>query len=145
MRCGAISESVVTHIHNVLYEEEGSRACLDGLNWQPFSRRRDQRLRRVIAVGRCVAMPPYWPRPSGISNDPRDNMQVKLTNDVAKGADIDLVCLSLRLEEARSATCFVHQLRLIGQLKMNQLDHVFKPRHENEPWPAGVVHEQHAA
>ena len=46
-------------------------------------------------------MPPYWRRPSGISNDPRDDMQVKLTNDVAKRANIDLV--GLRLTEGTVA------------------------------------------
>ena len=89
-------------------------------------------------------MPPYRPRPGRIANNPRDNMQVKLAHDIAKRADIDLVGPQVTLQEPRSATCLVHQLRLIRELKIDQFDHAFQPWHENEPWPAGVVH-QHGA
>src|SRR5580704_13756639 len=89
-------------------------------------------------------MPPYRPRPGRIANNPRDDMQVKLTNDVAEGADIDLVRPRATLQEPRSAARFVHQLRLVRQLKIGQFDQAFPPGHENEPWPAGVVHQQHS-
>ena len=35
-------------------------------------------------------MPPYWPRLSRIANNPRDNMQVELTDDVAKAPTLIL-------------------------------------------------------
>ena len=90
-------------------------------------------------------MSPHRPRPGRIANDPRDNMQVKLTNDVAKRADIDLVRLALIFQEPRSATRLFHQLRLVRGLKIDQFDQAFPSGHENEPGPAGVVHQQHAA
>lgn len=72
-------------------------------------------------------------------------MQVKLTNDVAKGGDIDLVHPCMSFQESRGPPRLVHQSRLVRQLKIDQFDQAFPPGHENEPWPAGVVHQQHAA
>jgi len=70
-------------------------------------------------------MPPYRPRPGRIANNPRDDMQVKLTNDVAEGADIDLVRSRITFQEPRSAARFVHQLRLVRELEIGQFDQAF--------------------
>src|ERR1700722_16447857 len=109
--CGAISESTSLYAYIMYIIRRGmSRACVDGLNWQPFSRCRDQRLRAVVVVGRRGAVPPDRPRPSGIANNPRDNMQVKLAHDVAKRADIDFIRFHVTLQESHGPTRFLHQL-----------------------------------
>src|ERR1700722_10910619 len=89
-------------------------------------------------------MPPYRPRPSRIANNPRDNMQVKLAHDVAKRADIDFIRFHVTLQESHGPTRFLHQLRLVRRLKIDQFDQAFPPGHENEPLPASVVHQQDA-
>ena len=87
-------------------------------------------------------MPPYRARPSLIPNSSRHNMQVKLTNHIAKGGDIDLVRPRVSFQEARSSACLVHQLRLVHGLKINQFDEALASWNENEPGPAGVVHQE---
>ena len=44
-------------------------------------------------------MSPHRPRPSWIADNPRDDMQVKLTNDITKGADIDLIRPRMTFQE----------------------------------------------
>ncbi len=87
-------------------------------------------------------MPPYRARPSRIANSPRDNVQVKLTNDVAKRGDIDLVRPHVTFQEPRGAARLVHQLRLVRKIKIHQFDESLPSGNENEPRPAGVVHQQ---
>ena len=72
-------------------------------------------------------------------------MQMKLTNDVAERANIDLVGSRLTFQEPRGATGFVHQLRLVGRIQIDEFHEALASRNENEPGPAGVVHQQHAA
>jgi hypothetical protein len=78
-------------------------------------------------------VPPYRARPCPIPDSPRYDMHVKLTNHVAKRANIDLVRSRMGFQEARSPACLFHQLRLADEFKIDQFDQAFPPRHENEP------------
>ena len=132
-------------VFSILSSSGISHACLDGLNWQPFSRRRDKRLRGKVFIKRRRAVPPYRPRPGRIADNARDDMQVKLTDDIAERADIDLVSWRMIFQEPSGATHFVDQLRLIGGFQIDEFYEALAPWNENEPRPAGVVHQQHAA
>jgi hypothetical protein len=90
-------------------------------------------------------MAPDRPQPRRIANGPRRNMQVKLTNHVAKRADIDLIRPRMSFQESRGTACLVHQLRLVHGLEIGQFDEVVASWNENAPWSAGVVHQEHTA
>jgi hypothetical protein len=110
-----------------------------------FLRRCDQRARGFVIIEGRHPISPHRPRPCRIANDPRDNMQMKLRNDVAERANIDLVGSRLTFQEPRGATGFVHQLCLVGRVQIVHFHGALASWNENEPKPTGVVHQQHAA
>jgi len=56
-----------------------------------------------------------------------------------------LSAFACAFEEARRQSRLCDEKRTVGRLEVRQFDEVFAPRGENEPRPAGVVHQEHAA
>jgi hypothetical protein len=142
--CSVVNESRCryTHTNSVNFLEH---ARSRELNWQPVSRRHDHCLRDSPLIGRRHAVPPYRARPSWIANGARDDMQVKLTNDVAKRADINLVrpCVRLRNRAAQPAS----SITCVCSARARSLTSTRPSRRGTRMshGPAGVVHQQHTA
>ncbi len=93
-----------------------------GLNPQARLRRRDERPRIRLVVGRRGAVAPDRAGPADIADRPRDDMQMELAHDVAERADIDLVGFRVSLEEQRRTRRLFDQKRAVGRVEIAQFD-----------------------
>ena len=96
-------------------------------------------LRRII--GNCGAYSPDRPRPCRVTGETANDVNMQLTDDVAEGADIELVAAGDRSEDGGGGGDLLHQSRTIGLTELGDLGKVRAPRHEQQPGEAEVVHQ----
>ena len=115
------------------------RVTIDGWDRSLQPQRRadgaDQIPRLVLVVGNRRPESPDRARPGGVAGVARDHMHVQLPHDVAERADVDLVCVGLRLEPARRLRRLLDQLCAVGRVEVCEFDEAFAPRDQNEPRP----------
>lgn len=83
--------------------------------------------------------------PSEVSFVASDDMDVKLPDDVAKSAHIDLRAWGCGLEDFARVHDLAPQLSLVGRLEVERFGHARAPRNEDDPSITLVVHQEQRA
>ncbi|MNE96200.1 hypothetical protein D3C80_1943720 [compost metagenome] len=84
-------------------------------------------------------MTPDWAGPAGVAFVAGDNMDVKLPDDIAQRADIDLGGPGNVLQRGRDEIGLERQHGLIERSKIEQLAGAASLWHQHQPGPAAVV------
>ena len=72
-------------------------------------------------------------------------MHVQLPHHIAERAEVDLFRLGVGLEPVGGPRRLFNEPRAVCHVEIGQLDEAFAARHEDQPGPARVVYQEHAA
>ena len=84
-------------------------------------------------------------RPGDVAGAARDNVDVKLRHQIAKGCDIQLVALGDLFHGARDPGNFGHQLRLLDLVEVDDFGRTVPAQHQQQPGVMRVLDDQHPA